>query len=185
MVFCLFLIGYDFVSFSHRAAQLATPQFNSSTPHAVIALTGGSNRIAFAAEIAKDQNLPLFISGVNQEAKPDEVAIAAGVDTAFFECCTTLGYKARTTYENGLEVAQWSTKSGYSKLIIVTSNYHMERALLELERAMPDVTLTGLAVASPAIKAHAWWTDMRSAKRMGIEWIKWRIIKTQRLFQTG
>lgn len=179
LALCLFLVAYDFVSFSNRAASLSDTELAIAEFDAIIALTGGRNRIFLAAQIAQNRNLPLFISGVHEDAKPKEVADAAGVDPAFFECCATLGYFAHTTHENGLEVAKWADQFGFGRLVIVTSNYHMERALIELQQAMPEAKLYSHAVASPTIHADAWWRDTSSAKRMLVEWSKWRIVKTK------
>ncbi len=181
---CLFFLCADFVSFSGRAAKFPNVTPSQENVEAIVALTGGQNRIANATELAQSHSLPLFISGVFQEATSDDVAKAAGVDPDFFKCCATLGYQAQTTHENALEVAQWAKEQNYSNIIIVTSNYHMERALLEFRYAMPSIEIHGFAVSSPAINAGAWWNDSKSAKRMFVEWSKWRIKKIQSLFKS-
>lgn len=178
----LFLLGLDFVSFSNRAASFSRQSENISKFDAVVVLTGGQNRISRAVEIAQDQDLPLFISGVFEEATPEEVATAANVDPAFFECCSTLGYKAKTTHENGEEVRDWAIQNQHNSLIVVTSDYHMERALLELKSAMPKIKLIGQAIQSPHINTAAWWENLRSTRRMILEWGKWRIVKIRSLF---
>lgn len=143
---------------------------------AVVVLTGGGARIATAAQIANANGLPLFISGVHRDAKAEEVALAAGVDQTFFDCCVTLGYNAATTAQNGDEVAGWARQENYDRFLVVTSSYHMERALMELRSAMPEARLTGYSVVSPTIDPGNWWRDARSAKRMLLEWIKWRVV---------
>jgi len=158
----LSLLMWDFTKFCERAHQIS----ESPAPSVSTA----------ASELAKNTSLPLFISGVNEDATPDEVAEAAGVDPDFFDCCVTLGYEARTTHGNGLEISNWATKHKYSKLIVVTSNYHIERALLEIKNALPNSNLTGYAVKSPKIDAGNWMRSPQSTKRLIIEWIKWRII---------
>jgi uncharacterized SAM-binding protein YcdF (DUF218 family) len=177
------LLVWDFNSFCVRAGN-SGQDINTlpSQQHAVVTLTGGRTRILAASELAKNLSLPLFISGVHEDATPDEVAEAAGVDPAFFQCCATLGYKARTTHGNGVEISEWADSQNYSRLIVVTSNYHLERALVELGNAMPNADLTGFAVASPAINPNAWWKSPRSAKRMAQEWFKWRIVKAANAF---
>lgn len=174
---CIFLVGYDFANFGKRAENFANAKVVASNYDAVVVLTGGRNRIARASEIAQLYSLPLFISGVHKDATSDEVAIAAGVDPVFFNCCVTLGYNALTTHGNGVEIANWAKEETIDSLIVVTSNYHMERALLELKRSMPLVELAGQSVDSPVIDAGAWWTTPTSAKRMLVEWIKWRVVK--------
>ncbi len=44
------------------------------------------------------------------------------------------------------ETRRWVRERGFKSLIVVTSNYHMPRAIVELSHAMPDITLIPFAV---------------------------------------
>lgn len=166
----------DMISFANRADKASLTAPDTSNADAVVALTGGGARIARSAEIAQDLNVPLFVSGVNPDVASEDVARAAGVDETYFDCCVTLGRQARTTAENGKEAAAWAREHGHDQIVLVTSSYHLERALLELQRAMPEASLIGYAVISPTIRSKNWWMDFRSAKRMTLEWAKWRVV---------
>jgi uncharacterized SAM-binding protein YcdF (DUF218 family) len=53
----------------------------------------------------------------------------------------TLGHAARTTRGNALETASWAETEQVRSLLVVTTWFHMPRALVELRRAMPALTL--------------------------------------------
>ncbi len=170
------LLVVDMVRFGHRAETAVKNAPTLTAAEAIVVLTGGGARIARSVEMATELELPLFVSGVNPDVKSEDVARAAGVDEAFFACCVTLGRKAKTTAENGIEIAAWARAHSHDEIVVVTSSYHLERALLELQRAMPEAALTGYAVVSPVIRTDKWWTDARSARRMVLEWAKWRVV---------
>ena len=49
---------------------------------------------------------------------------------------------------NAAEAADWATRHGFRKIAVVTSDYHILRAIVEFSRAMPDVELVAYPVAS-------------------------------------
>jgi uncharacterized SAM-binding protein YcdF (DUF218 family) len=65
----------------------------------------------------------------------------------------------------------------YESLIIVTSDYHMPRAMLELRAVLrPPISLQTYAVATPALKARGWWRSPRAARLMVVEYCKYLAI---------
>lgn len=181
IVLLLVAATWDFVRFTDRAARSVETVEHPSAADAIVVLTGGGARIAKAAELAHSDGLPLFISGVHPDSSGEDVALAAGVDPAFFECCVTLGRQAQTTAQNGFEIAQWAAQEGHNAIVVVTSNYHIERAVLEMRRSMPEADLHPYPVESPTINAKRWWSDLKSTRRMLIEWVKWRVITISQL----
>jgi uncharacterized SAM-binding protein YcdF (DUF218 family) len=91
---------------------------------------------------------------------------------AAFACCIDMGYAAEDTSGNAMEARGWAARNGYASLIIVTSNYHMPRSLLEFERAMPGMRLVPHAVAHQNVRAEAWWAYPRTALTLGKEYVK-------------
>jgi hypothetical protein len=53
------------------------------------------------------------------------------------ECCVTLGFAALDTRGNARETARWMERQGLRSLRLVTSDWHMHRAALELENQLP------------------------------------------------
>ena len=104
--------------------------------NAIIVLTGGTKRVQTGVALLKETSTTdLFISGVNPDVT--EKDILPKEDGSL--CCITLGYKASNTRENAEEVAKWIDTKDIKTIRLVTSNYHMIRAMLEFQKLMPDL----------------------------------------------
>ena len=68
-----------------------------------------------------------------------------------WRAAVTLGRTATSTVGNACETAAWVRQHAIHGLIVVTAGYHMPRALLELGRALPGVTLYPVAVQPPGM----------------------------------
>lgn len=171
----LLAAGWDFSRFVARADRAVTPD-PPLNAEAVTALTGAADaRIITAIQLADSLDVPLLISGVNVDTTAADIARITGVDVAQIECCVTLGKAAATTEGNGLEVADWSRRKKVKRVIVVTSEYHMDRALLELQRAMPEGTFIPHAVMTTKVRPGDWYKDAPTAKVLLDEWIKFRL----------
>ncbi len=167
--------GWDFLRFVDRADR-AVQVSQTSGAQAVVALTGASDaRIATGVQLAQALDLPLLISGVHIDTRMSDIARIAGVKEADVAQRVTLGYAAATTAGNGAEVAEWARRMGLSRLIVVTSEYHMDRALLELSNAMPEGQFLPHAVPSMKVRPREWYHNGAAARRLIEEWAKYRI----------
>jgi uncharacterized SAM-binding protein YcdF (DUF218 family) len=112
-------------------------------PHvdAIVVLTGGPDRVDVALRLllsgAADR---LLVSGAGEKTDLSALAHLASIDPAPLESQITLGHAARSTHGNALETASWAREQGVATLVVVTSWFHMPRALVEMRRAMPAVT---------------------------------------------
>lgn len=139
---------------------------------AVVVLTGGPGRVATAVTLLEaERGARLLISGVNPGSPVEDIAAAAGASEALFACCVDVGLEAADTVGNAAETARWAASRGYDSLIVVTSDYHMPRALLELQAAMPDTDLTAYAVPAPAP-----WSSASEARRWLTEYFKYAAV---------
>jgi uncharacterized SAM-binding protein YcdF (DUF218 family) len=122
----------------------------------------------------------LLISGVNRMNNRDSIRRAArAVAGPVYDCCVDLGFEAVDTIGNARETADWVRARGYDQVIVVTADYHMPRALLELRGAMPHTRLIPYPVATDELNAHAWWRNTRQARRLMIEYTKYLVILTR------
>lgn len=167
--------AFDFSAFCQRAALLEQPI--APRADAVIALTGGAGRIAASVQLIEaGASAHLLISGVHPDVTLPEIAALDGGPASVYACCVDLGYKAETTYGNAQEAARWAAAGGHKRLIIVTSNYHMPRSLILLQRAMPTLELVAFPVQSRIDPARP-YADLRSARGLVTEWLKWRVTR--------
>lgn len=171
----LLVAGWDFSRFVARADRAVTPD-PPIQAEAVASLTGASDaRIISAVQLADSLDLPLLISGVNVDTTPADIARVAKVDVDKIDCCVTLGKAAASTEGNGDEVADWARRNKVDRIIVVTSEYHMERALFELKRAMPEGHFIPHAVMTTKVRPADWYRDTATAKTLIEEWIKYRL----------
>lgn len=106
---------------------------------AVVVLTGGSGRIPRGLEALRAGWAGrMFVSGVDRDVKRGEFAAEYAVSKALMKCCVSLGYEALDTRSNAREIAGWAAREKIASLRLVTSDWHMRRAVLELSIAAPD-----------------------------------------------
>lgn len=119
---------------------IALPQpLGRARTDAIIVLTGGKGRIEHAVGILEHGRASrLLVSGVDRDVKPREFAAQFGVSQRLLKCCVTLGYQAYDTRSNAIEAAAWVSEHKAKSVRLVTSDWHMRRAMLELSREMPD-----------------------------------------------
>ena len=115
---------------------------------AVVVLTGGTGRVARGLEVLRRGWAErMLVSGVDRDVKPHEFAVEYKVASAQMACCVTLGFQATDTMSNADETAAWVRSEKIGTLRVVTNDWHMRRALLELEQTLPEgVTLQADAV---------------------------------------
>ena len=139
-----------------------------------VALTGGADRISDAIELLAHGNADrLLITGVNPLTSRAEIAKQTPYARALFGCCIELGYDAANTVGNAVETERWVRAHHIRSLIVVTSNYHMPRALAEIGSALPDIDLMAFPVVSERGKGRPWWTDGQSARLIVSEYCKY------------
>lgn len=145
-----FLLG--FAVFVARA--LDPPEPSTQQTDGIVALTGGSERVATGLRLLAEGRAPhLLISGAHPEAGLAGIIAAAGFDPAPVANRVAIGHAAATTRGNAVETAAWARAEGLHSLRVVTASYHMPRALLELRRAMPGVALVPHAIVPATLRA--------------------------------
>ncbi len=124
--------------FAAFTATLPRPAGEELQTEAVVVLTGGAGRIDRGIQVLRDGwARQLFVSGVDHEVKPHEFAVQYKVRSAVMACCVTLGFEATDTRSNATEVAAWLRGQGIHSVRLVTSDWHMRRAEMELRRVAP------------------------------------------------
>jgi len=105
---------------------------------AIVVPTGGEGRIARGLEVLRaGEASQLLVSGVDRDVKPGEFAAEYKVEERLMACCITLGFAAVDTKGNAAETARWLEERKYTSLRLVTTDWHMRRAALELASVLP------------------------------------------------
>ena len=115
----------------------------------IVVLTGGASRIPDAIELlASGRGQRLLITGVYPSTNSGELARLVPRYQRLFACCIDLDHSARNTIGNAIETRRWSRERGFRSLVVVTSAYHMPRAMAELAHQLPDVALIEFPVVT-------------------------------------
>lgn len=167
-------------AFAARVQQ-STPQPDPAAADGIVALTGANSneRIAAAVELlAEHKGRRVLVSGVNRDVSREQLRTASNTVRRLYDCCVDLGFTAADTVGNARETAEWAKAMRYTSLIIVTTDYHMPRAMLELRAVLRPaaVTLQTYAVPTPALKIRHWWRSPGAARLMVVEYSKYLAI---------
>jgi uncharacterized SAM-binding protein YcdF (DUF218 family) len=139
----------------------------------IVVLTGGASRIADAIELlAARHGQRLLISGVNPTTHSGGIARLMPLYGEMFACCIDLDHSFNTI-GNAIETRRWAKAHGFASLIVVTSNYHMPRAMAELAYQLPDATLIAFPVVPDKWREEPWWANYSSARLLFTEYLKY------------
>ncbi|NJR20463.1 MAG: YdcF family protein [Hyphomonadaceae bacterium] len=145
------------------------------------ALTGGSDaRVRTGVRLVESAEVPrLLISGVNHVATSEQIRLVAGGSMATFACCVDLGRDAVDTVGNADEVATWVQRHRVKRLILITENYHMPRALFEVQRKIPDITIVPFPIATDLYAQKDWWMSERATRGLALEYTKYVVARAR------
>jgi uncharacterized SAM-binding protein YcdF (DUF218 family) len=131
----------------------ATPPNPLSPADGIVALTGGDGRVSEALGLLAAHEAPLLlISGAGRGTYLGDFTADDAAAATRYASAITLGHMAGTTHGNALEAASWANAHRMRSLIIVTADYHMPRALQEMRRTLPGITLIPDPVRPPAMR---------------------------------
>lgn len=117
---------------------------------AIVVLTGASGRFQRGLDLLKAERAQrLLVSGVDPSVRRPELEAALAVPRHLSRCCIDLDKASVDTISNARETARWITAHRYRSVRLVTSDWHMRRARLELEHSLPgQVRIVSDAVPS-------------------------------------
>jgi uncharacterized SAM-binding protein YcdF (DUF218 family) len=138
----------------------------------IVALTGGASRIVDAIELlAVKRAQRLLISGANRSTSANEISRLLPEFESVVRCCVDFD-RSLNTLGNAIETRKWAQKRDIRSLIVVTSGYHMPRAMVEIGHQLPGVTLIAFPVFSEALRAGPWWSNSATVRLIGLEYLK-------------
>jgi uncharacterized SAM-binding protein YcdF (DUF218 family) len=155
-------------------AQLQSDELPPKNPaDGIVVLTGGSSRVSDAVDLlAGGYGKRLLISGVHWSNSAGEISRSLRDNKSWLACCVDLDYSAVDTRGNATETRRWAQERGFRSLIVVTSNYHMPRAIVEFSHSMPDVLLIPFPVIGEKWRDEPWWSSGQAARLLVTEYAK-------------
>lgn len=138
---------------------------------AIVALTGGKNRIAEAAQMM-DKGLAkkMFISGVQKDTSLKEISRIQKVNMPP-KGKIEMEDKSTNTVENAIETNEWIKKNNVKSIRLVTSNYHIPRSVEEFRALNPKLLIIIHPVYSENVSSQ-WWKNKGSFCLLASEYNK-------------
>jgi uncharacterized SAM-binding protein YcdF (DUF218 family) len=164
--------GFGFIAFLSKLR--GAEEKPASNADGIVVLTGGSSRVSDAMDLlAAGYGKRLLISGVHPGNDVADISRTLPDNHKLLNCCVDLDRSAINTRSNAAETRRWARERGFKSLIVVTSNYHMPRAIVELSHAMPGVTLIPFAVVGDKWRDEPWWTSGTTLRLLLSEYAKY------------
>ena len=108
-----------------------------ATTDAIVVPTGGAGRIDRGLELmAARQAKRMLVTGVGSGVRPRDLAATYRKSARLFRCCVDLGTDAVDTRSNAEETARWLRGHRYRTVRLVTADWHLPRARMELAAVM-------------------------------------------------
>jgi len=108
-----------------------------TTTDAIVVPTGAAGRIDRGLDLLRrKQARRMLVTGVAPGVRPIDLAREYKTSTTLFTCCVDLGADAVDTRSNAEETATWVKIHGYGSVRLVTSDWHLPRAKMELEATL-------------------------------------------------
>lgn len=147
------------------------PPLPAADNQGIVILTGGKNRIEEGLKLKEKLNIKsIFISGVH--AKVD----LKNLNLDKQPCCIELGHSAINTKENAYETWAWLKEKQFTKIILVTSDYHMPRAMDIFHKTFREAEITPYPVkyikANSIEEAMDFFKDWKTLKTIIHEYHK-------------
>lgn len=132
LLFILWFLGL--VAFAIFLPRPADPQYRTD---AVVVLTGAPGRFQRGLEILEAGKADrLLVSGVDPSVRRPELEEALEVPRKLSRCCIDLDKASVDTISNARETARWLMGHRFRSVRLVTSDWHMRRARLELAHSL-------------------------------------------------
>ena len=151
----------------------------------IVVATGGAGRIAEGvALLRQDIGARMLISGIGEGVQKSDIIRLISTDpnapdiNKIMECCVDLGPMATNTSGNAEEAGRWAKSNDIDHLIVVTSDYHLPRAMIAFNRQLDGITLLPHAVRTSWLTLtedgrSSWWTSSRRVGIIASEMIKY------------
>ncbi|MBB4087212.1 YdcF family protein [Sphingomonas carotinifaciens] len=121
------------------------PPLEGNTTDAIVVPTGGPGRIDRGIALLREgQARRMLVTGVAPGVRPIDLARTYKTPRALFTCCIDLGTDAVDTRSNAEETVRWVRSHHYASIRLVTADWHLPRAKMELIAALgPGVVVLG------------------------------------------
>ncbi len=131
------LLQFNFFLFNIQSYK--NTDLNKKEIEGIVVLTGDKFRILEGLKILNSEiGYKLLISGVNKEISIEEIKKEFPKFNQLFNCCVQLESISTNTFENVREIFFWKKNNNIKNILLITSDYHLPRVELEVNRLLLD-----------------------------------------------
>ena len=131
------LLQFNFFLFNIQSYK--NTDLNKKEIEGIVVLTGDKFRILKGLKILNSEiGYKLLISGVNKEISIEEIKKEFPKFNQLFNCCVELESISTNTFENVREIFFWKKNNNIKNILLITSDYHLPRVELEVNRLLLD-----------------------------------------------
>ena len=159
----------------------------------IVILTGGTNRIKDGLKIIEDfkkankNDYKILVSGTGTGFTKNSLRVKLGPSFSpkLIQCCIDLDSLSKNTFSNARETFKWTKKNNIKEFILITSNYHMPRAILEFNNIMPNLKIHTYAITPKKHDIKNWLKSYQTFGLVFTEYCKYILANIRiRFFST-
>ena len=187
-IFFIFLLTSMFTLFfielnNFKKNILSLKKFSNIESPNIVILTGGANRIKDGLKIiedfknSKNINYKILVSGTGMGFTKSSLKKKLGpnFNSQLIQCCVDLDSISKNTLTNAIETFKWTSKNDIKEFILITSNYHMPRAILEFKNVMPNLKIYTYAITPKKHDIENWLNSYQTFSLVFTEYCKFII----------
>ena len=151
----------------------------TGTTDAIVVLTGDAARVSEAIELlANRRGQRLLISGASPTTTATEISRLNPEFARWVRCCVDFD-RSLNTLGNAIETRRWVERRRFRSLTVVTSDYHMPRAMAEIAHQLPRARLVPFPVTSDRLRAEHWWANGPAMRLLLSEYLKYIVAQAR------
>jgi uncharacterized SAM-binding protein YcdF (DUF218 family) len=153
----------------------------------IVVPTGHPGRVTEGIRLlAENHARRLLISGAGEGVSKSDIrkivaasgTVSSGRLDTVMSCCVDLGFEAADTAGNAAEAKAWAGRNNLDNLIIVTSDFHVPRAMIAFRNHFPEENLMVHRVKTPWLELDRdgyseWWRGLERISLITGEMIKY------------
>ena len=160
LIFILFFIKLN----KFKEDILSFTNYHDKKSSNIVILTGGTNRIKDGLKIIENfeksdkNNYKILVSGTGLGFTKNSLKnkLDSNFNPQLVQCCIDLDSVSKNTLTNARETSKWTIKNDIKEFILITSNYHMPRAVLEFKNIMPNLKIHTYSITPKKHKIKNW-----------------------------
>ena len=176
----IFIFLISFLRFSKGFYKIRSQKISHAG--AIVALTGGKGRLLTALKLLETTQIKLlYIAGVEENVSLEAIFGSSTIQKTHRNQIV-LEKISKSTYQNALYARTYCIEHGIDAIVLVTSTYHMQRALYIFESIFPEnIEVIPYPIETDNFNLDDWWVSPIGLKLALSEYIKYLWYRGMRL----